>query len=163
MSKKNVFREKWQSNKTKGGAIPLLGVSVIVFVLTIAVYFVASYVAASLPKENTLSNWEYLYTTRPGATPAGELRIFNAQNPILTEKGVKRENLYLTKTIDPKDSGKTLVILTDYSPVKTAVFLIVTVVGACVILFLMLVFFSLLSDAVAFFVSFYREIVFRLN
>ena len=118
MSKKNVFREKWQSNKTKGGAIPLLGVSVIVFVLTIAVYFVASYVAASLPKENTLSNWEYLYTTRPGATPAGELRIFNAQNPILTEKGVKRENLYLTKTIDPKDSGKTLVILTDYSPVK---------------------------------------------
>ena len=51
----------------------------------------------------------------------------------------------------------------DYGPGKTFIFLIVTVVGACVILFLMLVFFSLLSDAVAFFVSFYREIVFRLN
>ena len=51
----------------------------------------------------------------------------------------------------------------DYGPGKTFSFLIVTVVGACVILFLMLVFFSLLSDAVAFFVSFYREIVFRLN
>ena len=42
----------------------------------------------------------------------------------------------------------------DYGPGKTFIFLIVTVVGACVILFLMLVFFSLLSDAVAFFVSF---------
>lgn len=51
----------------------------------------------------------------------------------------------------------------DYGPGKTFIFLIVTVVGACVILFLMLVFFSLLSDAVAFFVSFYREIVFRLS
>ena len=51
----------------------------------------------------------------------------------------------------------------DYSPGKTLIFVIVTIVGAGVILFLMLVFFSLLSDAVAFFVSFYREIVFRLN
>lgn len=51
----------------------------------------------------------------------------------------------------------------DYSPGKTFIFIIVTIVGAGVILFLMLVFFSLLSDAVAFFVSFYREIVFRLS
>lgn len=50
----------------------------------------------------------------------------------------------------------------DYSPGKTFVFLIVTVVGACVILFLMLVFFSLLSDAFGYFVSMYREIAFRL-
>ena len=51
----------------------------------------------------------------------------------------------------------------DYGPAKTFIFIIVTIVGAAVILFLVLVFFSLLSDAVAFFVSFYREIVFRLN
>ena len=51
----------------------------------------------------------------------------------------------------------------DYGPGKTFIFIIVTIVGAAVILFLVLVFFSLLSDAVAFFVSFYREIVFRLN
>lgn len=51
----------------------------------------------------------------------------------------------------------------DYGPGKTFIFMIVTIVGAAVILFLVLVFFSLLSDAVAFFVSFYREIVFRLN
>lgn len=51
----------------------------------------------------------------------------------------------------------------DYSPGKTFVFLIVTVLGASVIIFLILVFFSLLSDAVAYFVSMYREIFFRLN
>lgn len=51
----------------------------------------------------------------------------------------------------------------DYSPGKTLIFLVVTVVGACVILFLLLVFFSLLSDAFGFFVSFYREASYRLN
>ncbi len=50
----------------------------------------------------------------------------------------------------------------DYSAGKTVVFLIATVIGAMIILFLMLVFFSLLSDAVGYFVSLYREIVFRL-
>jgi len=50
----------------------------------------------------------------------------------------------------------------DYGPGKTMVFLVVTVVGACIIIFLILVFFSLLSDALGYFVSLYREIVFRL-
>lgn len=51
----------------------------------------------------------------------------------------------------------------DYSPGKTLIFLVATVFGALVILFLILVFFSLLSDALGYFVSLYREIVFRLN
>ncbi len=51
----------------------------------------------------------------------------------------------------------------DYGPGKTFIFLIVTVVGAAVIIFLLLVFFSLLSDALSYFVSMYREIIFRLN
>ena len=51
----------------------------------------------------------------------------------------------------------------DYSPAKTIVFMIFTVVGAAIIIFLILVFFSLLSDMVAFFISFYRECAFRLT
>ena len=50
----------------------------------------------------------------------------------------------------------------DYSPGKNLIFLIATIFGALVILFLCLVFFSLLSDAAAYFISLYREIVFRL-
>ena len=51
----------------------------------------------------------------------------------------------------------------DYGPGKTFIFIIVTIVGACVIIFLALVFLSLLSDAVGFFVSLYREAAYRLN
>ena len=51
----------------------------------------------------------------------------------------------------------------DYGPGKTFIFLIVTILGASVISFLILVFFSLLSDAAAYFVSMYREVIFRLN
>ena len=50
----------------------------------------------------------------------------------------------------------------DYSPGKTLVFLFFTIFGALVIIFLILVFFSLLSDALGFFVSLYREVSFRL-
>ncbi len=50
----------------------------------------------------------------------------------------------------------------DYSPGKTFIFLIVTVLGALIIIFLMLVFFSLLGDAASYFISLYREIAFRL-
>ncbi len=51
----------------------------------------------------------------------------------------------------------------DYSPGKTLIFIFFTIFGAMVILFLVLVFFSLLSDAMGYFVSLYREIVFRLH
>ena len=50
----------------------------------------------------------------------------------------------------------------DYGPGKTVIFIIATILGAAIIIFLMLVFFSLLSDAVSYFVSLVREIMFRL-
>ena len=51
----------------------------------------------------------------------------------------------------------------DYGPGKTFIFIFATIFGALVILFLILVFFSLLSDAIGYFVSLYREISFRLS
>ncbi len=51
----------------------------------------------------------------------------------------------------------------DFSPGKTFFSIIATVIGAMVILFLVMVFFSLLSDAFSFFASLYKEIRFRLN
>ena len=50
----------------------------------------------------------------------------------------------------------------DYSPSKTLIFVVVTIVGAMIIIFLLLVFFSLLGDAASYFISLYREIAFRL-
>ncbi len=51
----------------------------------------------------------------------------------------------------------------DFSPGKTFFSIIATVIGAMVILFLVMVFLSLLSDAFSFFASLYKEIRFRLN
>ena len=50
----------------------------------------------------------------------------------------------------------------DYGPGKTMIFVVVTIVGALIIIFLLLVFFSLLGDALSYFISLYREIAFRL-
>lgn len=51
----------------------------------------------------------------------------------------------------------------DYGPGKTFIFIFVTIFAAAVIIFLLLTFFSLLSDAIGFFVSLYKEMAFRLN
>ena len=51
----------------------------------------------------------------------------------------------------------------DYGPGKTLISIVATIFGAMVIVFLLLVFFSLLSDAFGYFASMYREIVFRLS
>ena len=51
----------------------------------------------------------------------------------------------------------------DFSLGKTLIFTIMSLFGMLIIVFLLLLFFSLLSDAVGYFVALYREILFRLN
>ena len=50
----------------------------------------------------------------------------------------------------------------DFTPGKTVLFTIMSLFGMLVIIFLLLLFFSLLSDAIGYFVALYREIMFRM-
>lgn len=50
----------------------------------------------------------------------------------------------------------------DYSLGKTLVFTVMSIFGMLIIVFLMLLFFSLLSDAVSYFVALYKETAFRM-
>lgn len=113
--------QKNHLNKSKGGVLPLLGVALIIVFVTAAVYFAAHYVAASYTQDNLLSNWSYQYTDQPGAVPEGELRIYNAQNPILTDGDVKKDSIYLTKLVDPSDKTVNITLVTDYAPMKIRV------------------------------------------
>lgn len=114
--KNNQIKHKFQNFKK--GMLPHIGIALIIFLLTVAIYFVADYVSDSYQQDNKFLGWSYMYTENAGAVPDGEMRIFNAQNPIVTERAVKKNNLYLTKTIEPEDTGKVFVLLTDYAPVK---------------------------------------------
>jgi len=55
-----------------------------------------------------------------------------------------------------------MMMVHDYSISKTVLSSLLTVVGMGVMVFIFVVFFSLISDAVAYFVSVYREVLFRL-
>ena len=55
-----------------------------------------------------------------------------------------------------------MMMIHDYSLSKTLLFLIITIIGIMIVIFLLLLFFSLVGDGVGYFVSLYREIVFRL-
>jgi len=55
-----------------------------------------------------------------------------------------------------------MMMVHDYSLIKTLLSSILTVVGMGVMVFIFVIFFSLISDAFAFFLSLYKEILFRL-
>jgi len=55
-----------------------------------------------------------------------------------------------------------MMMVHDYSISKTLLSSLLTVIGMGVMVFLFVVFFSLVSDAVAYFVSLYKEILFRV-
>ncbi|MCL2720491.1 MAG: YIP1 family protein [Treponema sp.] len=55
-----------------------------------------------------------------------------------------------------------MMMVHDYSLIKTLLSSLLTVVGMGVMVFIFVIFFSLISDAFAYFVSLYKEIMFRL-
>jgi hypothetical protein len=55
-----------------------------------------------------------------------------------------------------------MMMVHDYSLTKTVLSSLLTIVGMGVIVFIFVVFFSLISDAVAYFLSLYKEILFRV-
>ena len=55
-----------------------------------------------------------------------------------------------------------MMMVHDYSMIKTLLSSLLTVIGMGVMVFIFVVFFSLVSDAVAYFISLYKEILFRV-
>jgi hypothetical protein len=55
-----------------------------------------------------------------------------------------------------------MMMIHDYSLVKTILSSLLTIVGMGVMVFIFVIFFSLISDAIAYFVSLYKEILFRV-
>jgi hypothetical protein len=55
-----------------------------------------------------------------------------------------------------------MMMIHDYSLIKTIMSSLLTIVGMGVIVFIFVIFFSLVSDAISYFVSLYKEILFRL-
>jgi hypothetical protein len=56
-----------------------------------------------------------------------------------------------------------MMMIHDYSPAKAVLSSLLTIVGVGVMVFIFLLFFSLISDAIAYFISLFKEIVFRLT
>lgn len=56
-----------------------------------------------------------------------------------------------------------MMMINQYSFSKTLLFTIITLFAMLVFIFIMLLFFSLISQAIAFFISLGREVIFRLN
>ena len=114
----NKFLQIYKKFKdNNGGLFSLIGVSLIILALSAALYVVGDYSSTFYDDGSGVTSWTYNYTDNAGAVPKNQMRILNTQNPIITEAGVKKSALYLVKTFEPMKKSKTLVVVTDHSPV----------------------------------------------
>lgn len=121
--KKRIFKFSAIGKMTTNNAklLSLIGISFIVFIVTVAFYFVANYISEGINQERVVSGWEYGYA-EVGAHPDKDtMRIFSKQNPIITDGSVRRESLYLAKSVEAHEEEQTLEIMTDYSPMRILV------------------------------------------
>ena len=117
----NLFLSwKKRISSEKNTFLPYMGIAGIIFILTVAVFFVMAYVTSD-PGETVQSiSWNYAYTDDDSFIPENQLKIYNRQNPIITESGAVKKYLYLTNTFEPDEKDRTLVLLTDHSPMKVS-------------------------------------------
>lgn len=115
----SVKRERL-SNKLKSlrGNIPLFGVSALIFLLIIAAFFTVDRFVSAYSDKNTVTEWTYVYSDDPDAFTNGSVRTYSKENPIVTEKAVRRDYILFEKRLPPSDEDRILVIITDHSPVR---------------------------------------------
>ena len=117
MSKKNVEKSKKMINENKR-LIPLLGVSFIIFLVVLSFYLIFNYISTGLGNDKLVTGWEYQYSKNGEFELNADMRTYTQQSPILTEKDVVKDYLYLSKRIEASDNDRYLTIITDHSPIK---------------------------------------------
>jgi hypothetical protein len=95
--------------------------------------------------------------------------LMNAAMIIVSHLITRQEGAVYTVLIGISTIWSALLILCammmihDYSAMKAVLSSVLTIVGMGIMVFIFVVFFSLISDGIAFFISLFKEIVFRLT
>ena len=119
--KKSSDTEKRIVKKLTGGAIPLLGVALALFIVTGAIYLLFNRLFSDMSGNDLVTGWEYTYSDTSDVKYRSDLmRIYNSQNPIVTGDA-HHDYVYFIKTFEASDEPRTLTILTDHSPVRIIV------------------------------------------
>ena len=119
MGKLSGFFKKWKSRLVKQANLWILvEVAAVLLLLTVAANYVISYVGSAIGAESLSISWQYIYTNsaEPPAASADGWNTANAFNPMSKDK--TGAYLHMRGTLDGDDSERTMVVKTDYAPLK---------------------------------------------
>ena len=119
MGKLSGFFKKWKSRLVKQANLWILvEVAAVLLLLTVAANYVISYVGSAIGAESLSISWQYIYTNsaEPPAVSADGWNTANAFNPMSKDK--TGAYLHMRGTLDGDDSERTMVVKTDYAPLK---------------------------------------------
>lgn len=97
----------------------LLELAVVMLIATMAANYVFNYSGEVLSSSDAVKSWEYVYTNTPAVQSGVEWEIANSITPLSKEK--TGEYLHLRGNIEGNTDEQTIVIQTDYAPIKIAV------------------------------------------
>lgn len=119
MRKLSGFSKKMKSRLAKQANLWILvEVAAVLLLLTVAANYVINYVGSAIGSESLSVSWQYIYTNsaEPPAASADGWNTANAFNPLSKDK--TGAYLHMRGTLDGDDSERTLVVKTDYAPLK---------------------------------------------
>lgn len=97
----------------------LLELAAVMLVATMAANYIFNYSSEVLSSSNSVKSWEYIYTNSPTVQSGVEWEIANSITPLSKEK--TGEYLHLRGNIDGDTAEQTIIIKTDYAPLKISV------------------------------------------
>lgn len=97
----------------------LLELAAVMLVATLAANYIFNYSGEVLSSSNSLKSWDYIYTNSPTVQSGAQWEIADNITPLSKEK--TGEYLHLRGNIEGNADELTIIIKTDYAPIKISV------------------------------------------
>ncbi len=102
--------------KKQGDTLIYFELAVVLTVIIVAVNYMFQYTENKISNAKSIKAWEYVYTDSEDEKFNGDLR--NANNLVPMEKEKLGSYLHVKAKIDASDNDRTLIVNTDYAPIK---------------------------------------------
>lgn len=108
-----------QSFEARTNLFVVVFLAIVTLVTALAVNYVFNYLGDRLTSQKLINDWEYIYSENADANFRESSNFANIINPISRKKS--GSYLHLKTTVDESDSDRTLIIKSDYSPIKVSI------------------------------------------
>lgn len=116
---KKLSKKIKQSFEARTNLFVVVFLAIVTLITALAINYVFNYLSDTASSKKLINDWEYVYSESANADFSKKSNFANVINPISREK--KGSYLHLKTTVDESELERTLVVKSDYSPMKISI------------------------------------------